>query len=144
MKTLFVLLLTLSINTFASEIICKYQQASDFFEVLSKNAVKPIRVARDHKRFSSVEKQLIYKMVTQQEWLRNSSLSESLELFNDLNGANRGPNAGEIKYFNIGGVQYLLVHYWPLEREFGVWFKINKNGSIKLVAVIDDSFIICK
>ncbi len=123
-----------SLNSFAAESICSYEETSDFFQALRESGVKPLRVSKDRKKFSSVEKQLIYKMVTQQEWSRNLTLGESLDEFAE----------GEVRYYNIDGVQYHLVHYWPGDNEYGAWYKVNKNGSIKLVAVISDSFIECR
>jgi hypothetical protein len=69
-----------------------------------------------------------------QDWLKNLSLAEAIEEFAD----------GEVEYYNIEGLKIILIHYWPGDNEYGAYFKINKNGSFKLIATVSDSFIECK
>jgi hypothetical protein len=71
-------------------------------------------------------------------------VKDSLESFGDYYDGRPGPNAGEIVYYNIQGKQIVLVHYWPGENEYGAFYQINKNASVKLMATISDSFISCK
>lgn len=140
---LFIALLFIVTNAFAAD-ICKFEETWEFEEALKAEKIKPVRVAKNHKKFTSVEKQLIHKTVTGQDWLKNNSMEESLEAFGDFYNGRQGSNAGEIKYYNIEGKQFILVHYWPGDNEYGAYFMLNRNGSYKRIADIGDSFITCK
>lgn len=140
---LFLALLFITTNAFAIN-ICKFEETSDFKDELEERGIRPARVSKNHKKFTSVEKQLIHRTVTLQSWLKNSTMKEALESFGDYYEGQQGSNAGEIEYYNIEGKQYILVHYWPGDNEYGAYYAINKNGSFKLVAEINDSFIECK
>lgn len=133
MKTLIAILFIFSFNAFAVD-ICKFEETFEFHDALKASKIKTLRIAKDHKKYTSVEKQLIHKTVTRQDWLKGNSAEQSLEEFGD----------GEIRYYNIEGRQFILVHYWPGDNEYGAYFMVNKNGSFKLVAEIGDSFISCK
>lgn len=141
----FILLLSLFFSSVAlCQDICQFQETSDFKTALKKDKVKPVRVSKDHTKFTSVEKQLIHKTVTGQSWKRGTSAEESLIEFGDYFDGKLGANRGEIEYYNFEGRQYILVHYWPGDTEYGAYFLINKNGSFKRIAEINDSFITCK
>lgn len=131
----FALLITLFVttNVFAFD-ICKFQETSDMDQELESLGVKPVRIAKNSKKFTSVEKHLVHKTVTQQDYLKGLGLAEAIEEFAD----------GEIEYYNFEGQQMILVHYWPGDNEYGAFYKINKNGSFKLLANVSDSFIECK
>jgi hypothetical protein len=143
MKYIICVLLLASTSGFAVD-ICKFEETWQFHDALEAKRIAPAKVSDDHKRFTSVEKQLIHRAVTQQSWLRNIALAESLDVFGDYYRGKPGSNAGVIKYFQIDGKQFVLVHYWPGDNEYGAYFMRNQNGSHKLVATIGDSFIDCK
>ena len=143
MKYILLAVLMITTNAFAVN-VCDFNETSDFRRSLESEGVAPVRVAKNHRRFTSVEKQLIHKTVTLQSWLENISAKESLDTFGDYIGGRRGANAGEISYYNLDGEQLILVHYWPGENEYGAFYRLNKNGSFKLLAEINDSYIFCK
>lgn len=131
----FALLVTLFIttNVFAAD-ICKFQETWEWHEALKAEGVRPVRISKNFKKFTSVEKHLIHKTVILQDYLKDLSLGEAVAEFEE----------GEIEFYNFEGQQTILVHYWPGENEYGAYFKINKNGSFKLIATVSDSFIECK
>ena len=131
----FAILLTLFIttNVFAFD-ICQFEETSNMYESLKSQGLKAVRITKNAKKFTSVERQLVRKTITQQEWLKDLTESQSVKEFAD----------GEIEYYNFEGQQTILVHYWPGDTEVGAFFKINKNGSFKLLATVSDSFIECK
>ena len=131
----FALLITLFIttNVFAFD-ICQFEETSDMHEALEAQGLKAVKITKNSKKFTSVEKHLIHKSVTLQDYLKDLSQLESIEEFAD----------GEIEYYNFEGDKIILVHYWPGDNEYGAFFKINKNGSFKLLATVSDSFIECK
>lgn len=143
MKYIIALLLSIATSAFAVD-ICSFEETWNFKEAIKEQGIKPLKVSKNHKQFTFVEKTLIHRTVTQQDWLRNNSVKDSLESFGDYYDGRPGPNAGEIVYYNIQGKQIVLVHYWPGENEYGAFYLINKNGSVKLLATISDSFISCK
>lgn len=134
MKTLIAILFLISFNSFAVD-ICQFEETPEFHDALKAAKIKSVRTARA--KFTSVEKQLIHKTVTRQDWLKGNSVEQSLEDFG-------GSADGEIKYYTIEGKQFILVHYWPGDNEYGAYFMLNKNGSHKLIAEISDSWISCK
>lgn len=133
MKFALLIALFVTTNAFATD-ICKFQETWEWKEAVEAEGAKPVRIAKNSKKFTSVEKHLVHKTVTLQEWLKELSLGEAVTEFAD----------GEIEYYNINGQQVILVHYWPGDNEYGAFFKINKNGSFKLLANVSDSFIECK
>ena len=125
--------------------VCSFQETWQFDEAMKKEKIKPGRVVTDHKKFTSVEKKLVHKTVTLQYHTSDNTLEQSLEDFVDLmSDGSRGANAGKIIYYNIEGMQLILVHYWPGDNEYCAFYLINKNGSLKLLGRINDSFIECK
>lgn len=143
MKFLLALMLVVSTNAFAVD-ICSYMDTQEVNVALKAQDIKPVLVSNNHKKFTTVEKKLIHKTVTLQGWMKDISLRESLKVFGDFDGRSQGSDAGEILYYNIEGKQLILVHYWPGENEYGAYYSVNGNGSIKLIAEITDGFISCK
>lgn len=143
MKFLMSLVFLISLNARAVD-ICSFEETSNFTDSLSIQNIKPVRVAKNHKKFTSIEKQLIHKMINLDEYRATRTVQESLEEFGDYYEGKMGSNAGEVVYYNFEGKQVILVHYWPGDNEVGAFFSINKNGSFKLVATVSDSFISCK
>lgn len=133
MKFALLIALFVTTNVFAAD-ICKFEETWEWKEAVEAEGVKPVRIAKNSKKFTSVEKHLVHKTVTLQEWLKELSLGEAVTEFAD----------GEIEYYNFNGQQVILVHYWPGDNEYGAFYKINKNGSFKLLANVSDSFIECK
>jgi hypothetical protein len=140
------LLITLFITTKAFAVdICQFPETSNFYTELKVQGIRPARISKNAKKFTSVEIKLINKTVRLQDRRNPTSLQETLEEFMDVQeGGKPGLNAGEILYYNFEGTQYLLVHYWPGENEYGAYYKLNKNGSFKLITQIIDSGIECK
>lgn len=143
MKTLLTLLTLISFNAFAVD-ICSFEETSNFTDALTAQNIRPTRVAKNHKKFNSIEKQLIQKMINDQGYHGTLSIAQALEEFGDYYDRKQGSNAGEVVYYNLDGKQVILVHYWPGDNEVGAFFSINKNGSFKFVANVSDSFISCK
>lgn len=143
MKSILLMALLMTSQAFAMS-VCDYSDTAEFRNALEASEITPVRVAKNHRKFTSVEKQLIHKTVTLQSWLQNISAKESLETFGDYSQGRRGVNAGEIAYYNVDGKQLILVHYWPGENEYGAFYRLNKNGSFKLLAEVTDGYIFCK
>jgi hypothetical protein len=135
--------LLISFNVFAVD-ICSFEQTWEFSQAVEDRGQGPVRVSRDHTKFTSVELKLILKTLEQEYGKGKISLARSVELFSDLHEGMPGYNAGEVVYYNFEGKQIILIHYWPGDNEYGAIFTINRNGSFKLLAKITDSFIECK
>ncbi len=85
--------------------------------------------------FSALEKKMIHKVVTIQEYLSTNTLEESFENFG-------GSSDGEIVYFKVGRKVIAKVHYWPGDNEYGAYVEVV--GSKVLVhAEIGDGDIYC-
>ena len=85
--------------------------------------------------FSALEKRLIHKVVTIQDYLSENSAEQSLEDFG-------GSADGEIVYFKVGNKVMAKVHYWPGDNEYGAYIEVF--GSKVLVhAHIGDGDINC-
>jgi hypothetical protein len=144
MKSFILLSLFLVTNAFAVD-VCSFEETWQFDKAMKAQKIRPVRTVKDHQQFTSMEKKLIHRTVTLQTYTRDNSLAQSLEDFTDLmTDGTRGANAGKIVYYNFEGKQLILVHYWPGDNEYGAFYSINKNGSLKLVARVNDSFIECK
>lgn len=133
MKFALLLALFITTNVFAVD-ICQFEETSDFRDSIESQGLKAVKLTTNSKKFTSVEKHLVHKTVTLQDYLKDLSQVEAVQEFAD----------GEIEYFNFEGNKIILVHYWPGDNEYGAFFKINKNGSFKLLATVSDSFIECK
>jgi hypothetical protein len=101
-------------------------------------------VAKNHKGWSALEKDMIHLAISLDNSLRGVTKEEALRKFADLYEGRQGSNAGEIVYLTISDKQYALVHYWPGENEYGAFFQLKTGRAFKLVAEITDSFIECK
>lgn len=136
MKALLTILFFALINFKASAVdICSFQETWDLHEALEKAGIRPIKVAKNHKRFKFIEKQMIHRMITLQEWLSGVARDEALAEFES--------GDGEISYYSVAGREISLVHYWPGDTQVGAIYEM-RNGSYKIIAQIDDSFIECK
>lgn len=138
---LFITLFLLSAQAYALD-VCSFEETSDLKNYLESRQVRPVHESSDPKKFNSVERRLIHKTITLER--RSEGPEQSLQIFGDFIDGEPGYNAGEIIYYNFDGFRLILVHYWPGDNEYGAYFKINKNGSFKLLAEIHDSFIECK
>lgn len=141
MKFLLVLAFILSTHTFAAD-ICHFEETSDFISALKSEAIKPYKKSKNHKRFTFAEKQMIHLTVTLQDYLKGATREESLRIFGDYYEGKLGTNSGEILYYKIAEKDFALVHYWPGDNEYGGFYELN-NKIFRLVAEIEDSFIIC-
>lgn len=133
MKFALLIALFITTNVFAYD-VCQFTETWEMHESLEAQGLKAVKITKNSKKFTSVEKHLIHKTVTIQDWLKDLTLAQSVEEFAD----------GQIEYYNFEGEKIILVHYWPGDNEYGAFFKINKNGSFKLLATVSDSFIECK
>lgn len=136
MKLLLTLAFLITTNAFAVD-ICSETSTWDFAEALKAEGIRPSKIAKNHRRFTFTEKQMIHLTVTLQDYLNGTSRDEALAIFEDAS------DAGEIKYYTIQGKQYALVHYWPGDNEYGAYFALTRN-SFKLIASIEDGDIYCK
>ncbi|WP_408097983.1 hypothetical protein ACJVC5_03395 [Peredibacter sp. HCB2-198] len=142
MKFLLALALLVTTNAFAID-LCSFEQTWELDEALESMNVRPLKVSDNHKSFTNVEKQLIYTTVIQQDWRAGVSMKEALEIFGDYYDGKLGSNSGEIKYFNVKGQKFAIVHYWPGDNEYGAIFK-HINNQFHLIASIGDGEISCK
>lgn len=141
MKLLLILAFFVSFQALAFD-VCSYQETWNVEEAFEDLGVKPVRTSSDHKRFNSVEKHLIHKTL---KYLGGeNTMAQALEAFADMWEGESGSNAGVIVYYNIQGKQYVVVRYYPGDTEVGAYYSINRNGSFKLEALIDDGSISCK
>lgn len=142
MKLLLTLALFITTNAFAVD-LCSFEETWQFNEALEAQRIKPVRISKNHNRFTFVEKQMIHRTVTLQDWLKGTSKEEALEIFGNFYNGKPGSNAGEIVYLNVNGKEIAVVHYWPGDNEYGAYYEI-RNGAFRLIADIGDSFISCK
>lgn len=142
MKLLLTLALFITTNAFAVN-LCSFEETWQFNEALEAQRIKPIRISKNHNRFTFAEKQMIHRTVTLQSWLKGSSKEEAMEIFAATFNGRPGENAGEIVYLNVNGKEIAVVHYWPGDNEYGAYYEI-RNGAFRLIAEIGDSFISCK
>lgn len=142
MKLLLTLALFITTNAFAVN-LCSFEETWQFNEALEAQRIKPIRISKNHSRFTFAEKQMIHRTVTLQDWLKGTSKAEAMEIFAAMFNGQPGENAGEIVYLNVHGKEIAVVHYWPGDNEYGAYYEM-KNGAFRLIAEIGDSFITCK
>lgn len=133
MKFALLIALFITTNVFAAD-ICNFQETWEWHEAIEAEGLKAVQTTKNGKKLTSVEKHLVHKTVTLQDYLKDLTKVQAVEEFAD----------GEIEYYNFEGTKIILVHYWPGDNEYGAFFKINKNGSFKLLATVSDSFIECK
>lgn len=85
--------------------------------------------------FSALEKSLIHKVVTIQDYLSTNTPDQSLEDFG-------GSADGEIFYYKVGRKVIAKVHYWPGDNEYGAYVEVS-GSKILILAEIGDSEISC-
>lgn len=138
MKFLALFLMITTTQAFASE-ICKYEETWQFAE-----AHKELGKSGNHSSFSAIEKKMIHKAVSNQEWLGKLTEKEALDLFGDFHGGREpGSNAGSITYFKVDGKKIALVTYYPGDNEYGAFFEVT-GPRFRMLAQVGDSFIECK
>jgi hypothetical protein len=133
MKFVLVFALFISSNVFAFN-ICQFQETIDMYDFFKAQNLKAVRIAKNSQNLTSVEKHLVRKTLTQQLWFKNLTEDQALTEF----------AGGEIEYYNLEGQQIIFVRYWQGDNEFGGFFKINKNGSFKIMATVSYGLIECK
>ncbi|MES2528077.1 MAG: hypothetical protein V4598_13365 [Bdellovibrionota bacterium] len=85
--------------------------------------------------FSALEKKMIHKVVTIQDYLAANSVEESFENFG-------GSADGEIVYFKVGRKVIAKVHYWPGDNEYGAYVEVV-GTKVLVHAEIGDGDIYC-
>lgn len=85
--------------------------------------------------FTALEKKLIHKVVTIQDYLSTNTAEQSLEDFG-------GSADGEIVYFKVGNKVIAKVHYWPGDNEYGAYVEVV-GSKVLIHAEIGDSEIVC-
>jgi hypothetical protein len=144
MKLLILISLLLTSNAFAANLnICSFETSFDVLEAFKMNKIRPLKKVDDFKKLTSVEKQLIQKSIALHNQKR-PTMQDAITEFFDISNGKPGFNAGEIVYYNVNGVQVLLVHHYPGDNEYGAFFSLNRNGSFKMAAPIVDGDIECK
>src|SRR5690554_2850821 len=145
MKTLVLMALILSFSAHASVDFCSFEETYQFFDELESQGIKHTKRARNHKRFTFLEKNLIHLTITLQSWYVGVSREEAILTFSHVDEyGQRGPNAGEVLYYQLGGKNYVLVHYWPGDNEYGAFYELKVAGSYELKGVIRDGGIYCE
>jgi hypothetical protein len=133
MKFVLVFALFISSNVLAFN-VCQFQETTDMYDFFKSQNLKAVRIAKNSQNLTSVEKHLVRKSLTQQLSFKNLSEAQALTEF----------AGGEIEYYNLEGQQMIFVRYWVGENEYGGFFKINKNGSFKLMATVSYGLIECR
>lgn len=133
MKSLILLGLLFSFNSYALE-VCNYRDTTDFFHALKSEAIKPIKVSKNPKRFTFIEKQMIHLTVTLRDWLSGTTKDDALVIFGEK---------GNVRHFEIDGRHFALALYYPNGVEHGAYYEL-RNSSYRLIAEINDGHIICK
>lgn len=136
MKTLIILALLFSVNAFAFH-PCDFEMTQDFTDVLKASGIKPHKISKTPSKFRFIEKQMIHLTVSLQDWLNGVSRKEALELFVE------DRNDGEIRYYQLDGREFALVHYYPGDNEYGAFLEMT-GSAFSLVAEIRDSDIYCE
>ncbi|WPU65009.1 hypothetical protein [Peredibacter starrii] len=139
MKFLLLVSWFVSSQVFALD-LCQLRDTYEFDQVVQFERLPTIRTVS--KNFSDLEKRMIHQALKLQPWQRGIRMDESLRAFGDLFDGYRGPNPGEIVYYQVKGQKLALVHYFPGENEYGAFFLVG-NGTTKMVARVDDSEISC-
>jgi hypothetical protein len=126
-----ILILFLFITTKAMAFdLCSYQQTSQIEISRSKVSKRP-------SRFTFAEKNLVHRTIALENYNRGISRPEALEIFTEAS------SEGKIVYFSKNGKDYILVHYWPGDNEYGAFYLVSEKSAPKLIASIGDSFITC-
>lgn len=139
MKFLLLVSLLMSSQVFALD-LCQLRDTYEFDQVVQFERLPTIRAVS--KNYSGLEKRMIHQALRLQSWQVRMPMDESLRAFGDVYDGYRGPNPGEIVYYQVQGQKLALVHYFPGENEYGAFFIVG-NGTTKMVARIDDSEISC-
>lgn len=139
MKFLVLVSLFVSSQVFALD-LCQLRDTYEFDEAVRFARLKPTRSISSN--FSPLEKRMIHHAVTLQPSRSRLNQDAALRAFGDIFDGYRGPNPGEIIYYQVNGQKLALVHYWPGENEYGAFFFVG-TGTSKIVARIDDSDISC-
>ena len=143
MKYILILTALLSLPALALD-VCSFAETADFRDALESVGINAHKISKDHKKFTFSEKRMIHLTVSTQSWLSGSSLEEALDIFGDFQDGRPGPNAGEIRYYKIEQKTLALVHYWPGDNEYGAFFEVKRDGSFKMLARVEDSWINCR
>lgn len=124
---------------------CTYNETSHFADALQSQGIKHSKRAKNHKRFTFLEKNLIHLTITLQNWYVGVSREEAILTFSQLDEyGERGSNAGEVLYYQVGSKNFVLVHYWPGDNEYGAFFELKVAGSYELKGRIIDGGIYCE
>jgi hypothetical protein len=141
MKILILLASLITTQAFASFNICEFEETWQLTEAMEKLG-KKTSTSKNHKKFTSTEKDLILESLTTQgeDLTRAQALIQFGDYFGDR--TEPGSNAGEIEYYTVGSQKFIIVHFWPGDNEYGAIFEV-KNGKNINIANIGDSFIEC-
>ncbi len=103
-----------------------------------------LRTSDNHNAWTPIEKKMIQKTLTLQDYLGVLNENESLRIFGDFyeNETETGSNAGEIVYFKVGNKVIAKVHYWPGDNEFGAYVEVV-GSKVLIHAEISDGDIYC-
>ncbi len=145
MKLLALFALLFSFSAFASVEFCSFPETRDFFNELAHKGIQHTKKSRNHKRFTFLEKNLIHLTITLQDWYVGVSREDAIRTFSQVDETGeRGMNAGEVLYYQFQGKNFVLVHYWPGDNEYGAYFELKVAGSYELKAVVRDGGIYCQ
>ena len=144
MKLFLVLVMFVSTQAHSSE-VCRFKETVNFTEAVENGLGKKIHVSKDHSRFTTLEKKMIFQAVALQEWLEIKTQQDALNSFGDFNDGAMEPGnmAGSVDYYEVKGQTIVLVTYFPGDNEYGSIFELKASGAAKMVASVEDSFISC-
>ena len=138
MKLVTLLFFFIVTNTYAAVTCSPEMQTLQF----NSHGYVHLRTSDNHDAWTAIEKKMIHKVVTIQDFLSNESQDSAVEIFGDYYNGRRGSNAGEIEYFKVGKKIIAKVHYWPGDNEYGAYVEVV-GSKILILAEICDGDIYC-
>ena len=147
MKLFFMLLAGLvSLNVMAFD-VCEFGDTSAFDDAVVATDITEVKTSSNHNDFTAIEKKMTLETMLADKYNTNMTMKEALLGFGDFHEYSHGKpgsNAGSIVYYEVGSYQFALVHSWPGDNEYGAFVKVAKDGSIEILATVNDGFMECK
>lgn len=131
MKLVTLLFFFIVTNTYAASNCSPEMQALQF----NRHGYVELKTTNFDTGFSALEKKMIHKVVTIQDYLTSNSPEQSLEDFG-------GSADGEIVYFKVGNKVIAKVHYWPGDNNYGAYVEVV-GSKVLIHAEIGDGDIYC-
>jgi hypothetical protein len=147
MKLFLILLAGLvSLNVMAFD-VCEFDDTSTFDDAVVATDITEVKTSSDHNAFTATEKKMIWETMLADKYNANMTMKEALLGFGDFHEYSHGKpgsNAGSIVYYQVGKYKFALVHSWPGDNEYGAFVEVANDGSIEILATVNDGFMECK